>query len=147
MRVATVFTGAAAAAVGFAPAAMAAPVDAAAQGHLAQANGRAQAMRLDANSIKSSGCTTNTWLHVEYFSPVRELCKAFGFAGKMKPLGAPLEMSAQCGGNNYGTIFSSQGKKTPYGPGTTYREFSLPISVSYVSITHWNGTDKCAWPR
>jgi hypothetical protein len=146
MRVATVFTGAAAAAVGFAPAALAAPGHAATQDHPARANGKAQAMA-PASSIRSAGCTTNTWLHVEYFSSFRELCRAFGFAGKMKPLSAPLEMSAQCGGNNYGTFFSSQGKKTTYGPGTTYREFSNPISVSYVSIRKWSGTDECAWPR
>jgi hypothetical protein len=144
MRVATVFTGAAAAAVAFAPGAMAAPGHTQAPGHPARAAGKARALAPD---IRSSGCTTNTWLHVEYFSPFRELCKAFGFAGKMTPLGAPLEMSAQCGGNNFGTIFWSGGRRTTYGPGTTYREFPIVESVSAVSITHWQGTDKCAWPR
>jgi hypothetical protein len=147
MRVATVFTGAAAAAVGFAPTALAAPVHAAAQGHLTQANGRAQAMTPDANSIKSRGCTTNTWLHIQYFSTFRALCRQFGFAGEMTPKSAPLRMTAQCGGNNVGTIYHSSGKSLSFYQGTTYRPFTTNLYVSKVSIYFWNGTEQCAWPN
>ena len=79
MRVATVFTGAAAAAVGFAPGALAAPGHAAAQGQAAQANGKAQALMPD--NTQSRGCTTNAWLHIEYYSAFRSLCRQFGFVG------------------------------------------------------------------
>jgi hypothetical protein len=149
MRVATVFTGAAAAAVGFAPAALAAPGHAAAQDHPARANGKAQAMA-PASSIRSAGCTTNTWLHIQYSSLLRDaLCKQFGFAGKMRPVtpdGDTLAMNAQCGGNNIGNIYYS-GKKLPYAQGTSYRSFNPFRVVSYVSIRKWSGTDECAWPR
>jgi hypothetical protein len=148
MRVATVFTGAAAAAVGFAPTALAAPVHAAAQGHPAQANGRAQEMRPDANSIQSRGCTTNTWLHIEYSEFLRsDLCKQFGFAGSMKPAGGTLAMTAQCGGNNVGNIYYSSHTSLPYYQGAKYRSFSPFKVVSKVSIFYWSGTEKCAWPR
>jgi hypothetical protein len=147
MRVATVFTGAAAAAVGFAPAALAAPGHAAAQDHPARATGKAQAMRPDKGSIRSAGCTTNTWLHIEYHSIFRVLCKQFGFAGKLTyPYSLSLlAMSAQCGGNNIGNIYYS-GKKLPYAQGTSYRSFNPSLIVSAVSIRKWSGTDECAWP-
>jgi hypothetical protein len=147
MRVATVFTGAAATAVAFAPGAMAATGHATAQDHPARAAGTNQTMGPDfhSKSIKSAGCTTNTWLHVQYTSVFRTLCKAFGFKGRMTPASSPLAMNAQCGGNNYGTLFYSSGKTVGYGPGTTYR--NITRNVSEVSIYKWNGTDKCAWPR
>jgi hypothetical protein len=146
MRVATVFTGAAAAAVGFAPAALAAPGHAAAQGHPARANARAQAMRPDTGSIRSTGCTTNTWVHIEYSTLfITDYCRAIGFEGRMKLKSAPLAMNAQCGGNNVGTIYYDGGGSLSYGQGTTYR----PVyhSVSSVSILYWKGTEQCAWPR
>ena len=67
MRVATCFTGAAAAAVAFAPAALAAPGHAPAQGHTALVNGKTQAVKPD-TTIKSRGCHTSDahWLHIEY---------------------------------------------------------------------------------
>jgi hypothetical protein len=148
MRVATVFTGAAAAAVGFAPAALAAPGHAAAQAHPARANGKAQAMAPDANSIRSAGCTTNTWVHIEYSELFRTtLCRAVGFEGRMKLKSADLAMYAQCGGNNVGTIYYSGGKSLSYAQGTTYRPISPTLFVSSVSILYWKGTEQCAWPR
>jgi hypothetical protein len=142
MRVATVFTGAAATAVAFAPAALAAPGHAPAQGHTALVNGKTRAVRPD---IKSKGCGTSdeNWLHIEYNALFgAEDCKAFGFAGRFN---TALSMIAQCGGNNYGSIYYSDGRNISFGPGNTYRR--LTHTVSAVSIFFWSGNDKCAWPR
>ena len=144
MRVATVFTGAAAAAVAYAPAALAAPGHAPAQGHTALVNGKTGGAR---TTIESKGCGASDvhWLHLSYASFFRShLCKAFGFAGK-KTDGQDLQ--AQCGGTNYGTIFSSKGKDIPFGPGNTYRTFNPRININAVSIYSWSGNDQCAWPR
>ena len=141
MRVATVFTGAAAAAVAYAPAALAAPGHAPAQGHTALVNGKTGGAR-----IQSKGCGASDvhWLHVQYNSPFRVLCKAFGFAG-VKDVGT-LTMYAQCGGTNYGNLFTEEGVVS-FGPGNTYRSFTYGKYLSAVSIYSWSGTDKCAWPR
>jgi hypothetical protein len=143
MRVATVFTGAAAAAVAYAPAALAAPGHAPAQGHTALANGKTGGAR---TAIESKGCGASDvhWLHVQYNSPFRVLCKAFGFAG-VKDVGQ-LTMYAQCGGNNYGNLFTQEGVVS-FGPGNTYRSFTYGKYLSAVSIYYWNGTDQCRWPR
>jgi hypothetical protein len=145
MRVATVFTGAAATAVAFAPAALAAPGHAPTQGRAALVNGKTRAVRPD-TTIESKGCGTSDvhWLHIEYGSLFRsKLCKAFGFAGVKHD---NQSMYAQCGGNNYGNIYTKQGDVT-FGPGNTYRSFKPRKSVSSVSIYTWSGNDKCAWPR
>jgi hypothetical protein len=146
MRVATVFTGAAATAVAFAPAALAAPGHAPAQGHTALVNGKTRAVRPDnTGSIRSKGCGTSDvhWLHIEYASFFRsKLCKAFGFRGYMTD---GQDMYAQCGGNNYGNIFGSKGTLS-FGPGNTYRSFPRR-NISAVSIYFWSGTDQCRWPR
>jgi hypothetical protein len=145
MRVATVFTGAAATAVAFAPAALAAPGHAPAQGHTALANGKTQAVRPEnSGTIRSKGCGTSdeTWLHIEYASIFGDnRCKAFGFKGRFD---LSQDMDAQCGGNNYGNIFGSKGDLS-FGPGNYYRRVSRRISV--VSIYYWSGTDRCAWPN
>lgn len=149
-RVATVFTGVAGLAVAFGPAAQAAPGHAAAQGHSARANGKTQAMAPDAQAIKSEGCTTNTWMHVQYQSVfLRQLCKQFGYMGYMGVPGHP-RVNAQCGGNNVGWIFYSGsyypgGKVISFREGNYYRNTNW--EVSDVSIDYWSGNDKCAWPR
>jgi hypothetical protein len=147
MRVATVFTGAAAAAVAFAPGALAAPGHVPTQGHTARPSGKTQVPDVHSGSIRSAGCTTNTWLHIQYSSTFRTLCKAFGFKGRMTPASSPLGMEAQCGGNNYGTLYYSGNKTIGFGPGTTYRTFNPKRYVSEVAIYRWAGTDKCKWPR
>jgi hypothetical protein len=146
MRVATVFTGAAATAVAFAPAALAAPGHAQVQGHTALAQGKTRAVQPE-TGIRSKGCGTSdvNWLHIEYGSLAgRDLCKAFGFAGVFKD---SQSMFAQCGGNNFGNIFYSGGKDVSFGPGNTYRSFHPRKLISKVSIYFWSGTDHCAWPR
>ncbi len=153
-RVATFFTGAAATAVTFAPAALAAPGHALApghvpaQGHTALINGKTVPMSPDVHSgsIRSKGCGTSDvhWLHIEYASLFfdRDLCKAFGYAGYMT---VAQGMFAECGGNNYGTIYSPTGYLS-FGPGNGYRSVK-PRDISLVSIYSWKGTDHCAWPR
>jgi hypothetical protein len=144
MRAATVFTGAAGLAVAFGPAAMAAAGQAPAHGHSARATGTTPAhIQLTAADIKSKGCTTNTWLHIEYTSPFRDLCKQFGYTGSV--VFGSLTMIAQCGGNNYGDLFIAAHSPITFGPGKTYR--NLTYLLNGVSITHWKGTDECAWPR
>jgi hypothetical protein len=148
MRVATVFTGAAGLAVAFGPTALAAPGHAPTQGQSARANGKTQAKGPDlhSGSIRSAGCNADTkeWLHISYSTIFRNLCKAFGFKGIMSP-DSSVYMTAQCGGNNYGTIYYSD-KNIPFGPGKGYREVG-PGYVSAVAIYRWKGTDTCPWPR
>jgi hypothetical protein len=144
MRVATVFTGAAAAAVAYAPAALAAPGHAPAQGRTALVNGKTQAAG-PRTTIQSKGCGTSDvhWLHLEYASLFRsKLCKAFGFAGFKT---VAQDFYAECGGNNYGTIYWKTGS-LGFGPGNTYRSVT-ERDISGVSIYSWKGTDHCAWPR
>jgi hypothetical protein len=145
MRAATVFTGAAAMGVAFGPgAALAAAGHAPAQDHPAQATGTTPAhIRLTAADIESRGCTTNTWLHIEYSSVVRSLCRQYGYSGSKNTFG--MYMTAQCGGNNYGNILFANGNGILFGPGRTYR--SISGFISYVTIVSWKGADKCAWPR
>ena len=146
MRVATVFTGAAATAVTFAPTALAAPGPAPGQGHTALVNGKTRAMGPDrSGSIKSAACnaTDTHWLHIQYESLFqRKLCKAFGFRGTKI---VSQDMSAECGGNNTGAIFYGTGSLR-YGPGNTYRN-ATHKSISAVEVSFWSGNDKCAWPR
>jgi hypothetical protein len=150
MRAATVFTGAAGLAVAFGPTAMAAAGHAPAQGHSARATGTTPAnIQLTAADIVSAGCNTKTneWLHIEYSSLVRSECKAFGFKGFMFMPGSAgfVVMTAECGGNNYGNIYSTVGGTIPFGPGKGFREINRAVSA--VSIQRWAGNDTCPWPR
>lgn len=152
MRVATVFTGAAAAAVAFAPGAVAAPAHAVAR---AAPDSQPPGPIVYFGNIQSKGCTNNTWLHVAYtvFASifVFKRCKQFGNAGDMVPKSNPLLMSAQCGGNNVGFIdYSNNGIQSQllrFRQGSTYRTFASDLQVSQVSISHWSGTKQCRWPR
>lgn len=146
MRAATVFTGAAGLAVGFGPAAMAAVGQAPTQGHLARATGTTPAnIKIAASHIQSRGCTTDTWLHVEYKSPSRDLCREYGFRGTLDQ--HSISMIAQCGGNNRGWLYVSGHSPISFGYGKAYRPLNYYLNV--VSISSWNGkvTDECAWPR
>jgi hypothetical protein len=160
LRVATVFTGVAVAAVGMAQAANAQdgakPAARQASSHLGRATG--QGVRID-GSIKSVVNCANTytthgwvdddptWLHIStHNSPFGHyISVCFGFAGIMhSPPGSG--MWAECGGNNYGYINGMSGggtiESTTFGPGTTYRK----VRMSYyddVLINGWTGDDKC----
>jgi hypothetical protein len=136
MRVATVFTGAVAAAA-FAPAAMAATADpghAAVAGHLAQPESKIW------GSIQQTSSCANVphWLHIAQNAPLYSLC--FGFEGRSK---VSTYMSAECGGNNYGFLFTDN-VGTSFGPGKTFRRFKPGRSLESVVINGWTGNDTCS---
>jgi hypothetical protein len=140
MRVATVFTGAAACAAAFTPAATAGTV------HQARAlprqdgkkyapirNGRIE------GSIRSSGaCHNAEWVHLEWS---RGYTDCFGYAGLFSF--GPLKISHECGGTNYGQLDIVGKSPIHYGPGTTYRGFPTGTEASVISILSWHGTDHC----
>lgn len=141
MRVATLFTGAAACAVAGTTAAHAQDTPQPA-GHSAKAVGLA--VHPDgvtiSGSIREAACTTgrDTWLHV-----VSEdgglYC--YGFAGTYSPT-SEIGVYTQCGGNNYGSLYVNESKLIPFGPGTTYRKLNY-AHLTDVLISFWSGTDKC----
>lgn len=135
MRIATVFTGAAVAAVGFAPAALAAPT-------APPAPGRPPA---PASSIRRTGCTTNQWVHISYESIFRTECAAYGFVGIST---AGFFMKGYCGGNNFGQLLYSSGKVRTYGNGNTYNHTLSGDYLSAIKNSGWNKSNKdtCAWP-
>jgi hypothetical protein len=153
MRVATVFTGAAAAAVTFAPTAMADT------GQVAQPAGRTMALRpLDRRgpvygSIKEAASCGNTphWVHLDGWDPngitggsFRTAC--FGFKGLYDMssgiAGHPWLVTAECGGNNHGFLNYNYANAQSFNVGTYYRnEHSL--SMNSVFIGGWAGNDTC----
>lgn len=148
MRVATTFTGAAACAVAFNPAAMAAAGQPAQTGH--QQLDRMAGNRRISGHIRSDDCENpneSHWLHIEgpYGSG-----ECFGFSGILS-LSPWDNMQAYCGGTNSGIIFgaATDGPKSYYSfkdNGTYY--YHLPKSVTYfyvnrVMISQWHGSAKC----
>lgn len=148
-RVATVFTGAAACAAAFAPAAHAA------NGHqagldgkkltLAQHYGTLHGARPDnhhTSSITEGSCaTTPRWVHfaVTANSGIYELC--FGFRGtwvfSSRGVDLAVAESQICGGTNHGWYESWNGRRGYYGPGKTW--VYLPVSnIKSVHISGWN---------
>jgi hypothetical protein len=149
MRVATTFTGAAACAVAFNPAAMAATGQPAAQpGHEQHLRRMAIAgnTRLS-GSIRQGSCAKSHWLHIKSKYNGGE---CFGFRGLLLLSPYP-NMRAFCGGNNSGYIWGNDNLHSyqvyqHFGRGTTY--YSLPKSVAYfyaseVGIAGWSGTNTC----
>jgi len=135
MRVATVFTGAAAAAA-FTPAAMAATGHAAGTGH-----GTDMTATPDGGTGKitfSAYCHNAQWLHLEWS---RGATGCFGYSGVWN-FGDDKPVSHECGGTNHGFVYYSNNHgAASYGPGTGYRGF--PYKVTALSIQYWTGTDKC----
>ena len=153
LRVATVFTGVAAVAVGMAQAANAqdgaAPAAKQASRHLGRAI--SQAVRIDGSIRSVVNCAflneDPTWLHISTinsgFGHYISVC--FGYKGIMEsPPGSG--MYAECGGNNKGYIDGESGggtiESTSFGPGTTYRKVHMS-HYDDVLITGWTGDDKC----
>jgi hypothetical protein len=137
MRVATVFTGAAAAAA-FTPAAMAATGHAAGTG---PGTGVRTTALPDGGTGKitfSAYCRNAQWLHLEWS---RGATGCFGYSGVWN-LGDDKPVSHECGGTNHGYVYYSNSHgAAPYGPGTGYRGF--PYKLTEISIQYWTGTDKC----
>jgi hypothetical protein len=154
-RVATVFTGAAACAAAFVPAAHAA------NGHqagldgkkltLAQHYGTMHGARPDdypaSGSIEAGTCaTTPRWVHV--VDGIHHSC--FGFHGtwKFSISGSPafVDVSQICGGTNHGWYKSAGGRTGYYGPGKTY--VHLPVTtMKSIHISGWSkGNTACPAP-
>jgi hypothetical protein len=155
MRVATTFTGAAACAAAFAPAATAATHPTAVEhakhellptprATLPTAKGALfDAVTPDnSGSIRTAVCSGRpNWFHFVWFSVggAGPFLTCAGFKGTID---TSLFMSAQCGGNNIGYIDGPAGKIT-YGPGTTYRVFSPSPLINQIHISRWTGGDAC----
>lgn len=152
LRVATVFTGAAACAVGFGPAANAQPVHA--QAGVALAPGAAH--HRTRFQVRPDGEETNcsagksTWFHLYSKSGLGshiEWC--VGFSG-YTPLNGIVTAQGFCGGNNSGSFLGSNGVWHHFGHGTTIYLFKAKngfpgsvYEVQGVSIFSWKGADKC----
>jgi hypothetical protein len=126
MRVATVFTGAAAA-VALAPAAMAGTGHAAGTGNQARTDGKAiTALRHGGRTteirpkthgiVTSMSCRNAHWVHLEWFRSNRY---CFGYSGYL-PFHPALAVHHECGGTNIGVISLSNGNLSNFGPGTGY---------------------------
>jgi hypothetical protein len=159
MRVATVFTGVAAAMVGVTQAANAQDA-----GHAMAKPTARQAVRpagrLNGSIRESGNCTAisdryPTWLHVATkFFPSTNVMDSACFGGKGIYSSPPgVGIYGECGGNNYGYIDGTNNNTTVsmhFVPGTTYHLFKW-AHYDDVLITSWKGTDKCPvipypWP-
>jgi len=137
MRVATIFTGTAALAVGFGPAARAMPAS-----HIMTTNNCDTANKNWAEvSIKSDPFNARS-------------CSAFGFRGETRiPLlqAGLIDHLGQCGGNNYGGFpWIGNGREgfLTFGPGTYFRDITAFLSNiqaagSDIKISGWTGGDRC----
>jgi hypothetical protein len=161
LRVATVFTGAAACAVGFGPAANAQPVPAQAgatpvpaQAGVTPAPGAAHhrtrfQVRPDGEE-RNCSAGKSTWFHLYTKSELGshiEWC--VGFSG-FTPLSGIVTAQGFCGGNNSGSFLGSNGVWHHFGHGTTIYLFKAKngfpgsvYEVEGVDIFSWKGPDKC----
>lgn len=161
-RVATVFTGVAAATVGMTQVANAQDVahaaHKAASRHIARQMIPATATAIRYDSIRSASvCAYSdigrpaihpTWVHLWWWSaPVdTSYSECYGYKGFIiSPPG--FGVTGECGGNNYGSLwgFSDNGKREwhfNFHPGTTYAHLNKG-SLYGVAINSWAGTDKC----
>jgi hypothetical protein len=135
LRVATIFTGAAASTVG-ATAAHAAP---------AAQSGR----RLGGSIRESTHCGAQNkdteWLHLIPYNSLTSRC--YGFGGSYSPTGE-AGVQAVCGGNNHGYLAGLPAGTRPswsfgFGPGTGYDENVMHPHLGFIVISKWTGTDKC----
>lgn len=149
LRVATVFTGAAACAVGFGPAANAQPVQAGGAPAPGAAHHRAG---LQVRPREETNCSAgkSTWFHLYNKSGLGahyEWC--VGFSG-YTPLNGIVTAQGFCGGNNSGRFLGSNGVWHGFGHGTSIYFFKAKngfpgshYEVQAVSIYSWSGPDKC----
>jgi hypothetical protein len=156
MRVATVFSGAAACATAFGPAAAAATAATAPAGHAPGGinirfdrgrpkmplHGARPAYTVLSGNIESTMNCGNTpkWVHTKFTT---EYSVCFGFKGSLSYSTYPLVVSKECGGTNHGFIESPHGDKYHFYSGNYF--VRLPFnSVSWVHISGWNGGDTCS---
>jgi hypothetical protein len=142
VRVATTFTGAAACAFAFAPAAAAGTTQpvAAAPGHEAGA-------RPDGLEYACPGGTEH-WLHLARVQG-GDMC--VGDVGKY-PVSFPQSISRFCGGNNSGQfsghpVNGGPKKIVHFGHGNYYATIRpVALIISHVDINKWGGYDHCGSP-
>jgi hypothetical protein len=157
MRVATIFTGVAAATIGMTQVAQAQETAHPAARPTPRNNGRfvRPAERVSGSIRQDSDCANRgidkNWLHVSTntsFSenPYQSIC--FGFRG-MSVSPPYIGINAECGGNNHGYLagLAANGRSwfSSFGPGTTYRKLVEP-HLNEVYIRSWTGTDACGKP-
>jgi hypothetical protein len=139
MRVATAFTGAAACAAAFTPAAMAGT------GHQAQPgrNGiRPNSYREYGKIRKTEYCSQeHQWLHLNFSGTSGTFC--WGFAGRWYFSPTAWKTDEECGGTNRGSLFIAGQSPVSFGPGKGYRHFAKSLEVQSLSIRSWTGTDSC----
>ena len=156
MRVATIFTGVAAATVGVVQVANA-QEGGPATTHKPASKNIARlarpAIRSFRGSIESkdncylSAKTLNTWVHADWWSEMYDMSKSicYGFKGEeVSPPG--VGVTYLCGGNNHGQVWGYNAGRSwdfKFGPGTTYVHLNK-ASMDVVSIWSWTGNDKCA---
>jgi hypothetical protein len=158
MRVATVFTGAAAVAT-FGPSALAgtghaAPRDGRTATHHPSYNGIRPDNRIGKvfGSIKKSGCAGKpNWVHLNgsRMSPLGTGIPdtyCFGFYGEYDVsggFGAPWSLYYECGGNNSGLLNPTTADEQSYKPGTGYRN-EHDYQMNSIYNLGWSKNDKCA---
>jgi hypothetical protein len=150
MRVATVFTGAAACAAAFTPATAAAGI-----GHHAVARPGHQ-LRLDvavaaADRIRSGPCSRlGSSADLRFKAFLGRIC--FGYAGIWtRHPGSGYSVSQICGGNNFGSYggYSKQGlgsfHSAEFRQGSTYvfLPWAGTTDLTYVNIQGWHGSKEC----
>jgi hypothetical protein len=144
MRVATTFTGAAACAVAFNPAAMAGTA-----GPAAAAQPGIAANHRISGSIREAQCGAGTSQWMEIKGPYNSVT-CFGHRGILSLSPWP-NMRAFCGGNNSGYIYGHDNLHSytvydHYGHGTYF--WHLPSNVKWFYVSEvinigWSGPDKC----
>jgi hypothetical protein len=157
MRVATIFTGVAAATVGMTQVANAQDVTHAAHkptskriGHQLRPASQVLTGRMQSDEFChfTTGNSHPNWLHVFWYNSqfMKQDSECYGFSGfAFSP--PTVGITYMCGGNNYGSLFghSDDRKKSwvfNYGPGTTYAYLDKS-SLYQVHISRWAGNDKC----
>ena len=146
-KIATAFTGAAAVAATFTPAANAAthPVMHGRYHKLPLVEGNA-AGATPQTAIHSGPCSVHpTWLHIEWYNSYKSQGNPYltclGFAGTYHV--SAMRMISQCGGNNHG-YFDSGTSKLTFKAGTTYRTFTgYGYPTWQIHISGWAGSDTC----
>jgi hypothetical protein len=150
MRVATTFTGVAACAAAFAPAAMAGTGVTGGDGHTVLVDRTPRIRPADTTSGSCRAGTSN-WLHLGFSHGAGDWC--FGDRGTLSsPNGYPLGYyTSYCGGNNTGSFWGESAggtyKHVKFGHGTTYAHIKSGVFTVYsVTIKSWSQNDKCNLP-
>jgi hypothetical protein len=133
MRVATMFTGAAACAVAFTPAAHAANLD--------------PVRPANTEWGDCQGANQSHWLHIVTNQSIFCLGDRGIINVGVHPYGLPVY--SYCGGNNSGWFLYS-GRELKFYSGTTYNTYArnhdwVPLGVISVSISTWHGNDTCSF--